>query len=66
MGFENDLRVLIKEPHPKLIKDGGIGKFLMQKQPSLEALPEANLISLFDLDNEFSLAYEIRFLIWNP
>ena len=59
MGYENDLRVLIKEPHPKLIKDGGIGKFLMHKQPSLEALPEANLISLFDLDNEFSLAYEV-------
>ena len=59
MGYENDLRVLIKEPHPKMIKDGGIGKFSMHKQPSLEALPEANLISLFDLDNEFSLAYEM-------
>ena len=59
MGYENDLRVLIKEPYPKMIKDGGIGKFLMHKQPSLEALPEANLISLFDLDNEFSLAYEM-------
>ena len=22
MGYENDLRVLIKEPHPKMIKDG--------------------------------------------
>ena len=33
MGYENDLRVLIKEPHPKLIKDGGIGKFFMHKQP---------------------------------
>ena len=59
MGYENDLRVLIKEPYPKMIKDGGIGKFLMHKQPSLEALPEAGLISLFDLDNEFSLAYEM-------
>ena len=37
MGYENDLRVLIKEPHPKMIKDGGIGKFSMHKQPSLEA-----------------------------
>ena len=59
MGYENDLRFLIKEPYPKMIKDGGIGKFSLHKQPSLEALPEANLISLFDLDNEFSLAYEM-------
>ena len=59
MGYENDIRVLIKEPYPKTIKDGGIGKFVMHKQPKEDSLPEAKLIFLFDLDNEFSLAYEM-------
>mgnify|MGYP003325998846 FL=1 len=59
MGYENDLRISIKEPYPKTIKDGGIGKFVMHKQPKEDSLPEAKLIFLFDLDNEFSLAYEM-------
>ena len=59
MGYENDLRISIKQPYPKTIKDGGIGKFVMHKQPKEDSLPEAKLIFLFDLDNEFSLAYEM-------
>ena len=31
----------------------------MHKQPTPESLPEANMIYLFDLDNEFNLAYEM-------
>ena len=59
IGYENDIRLLIKDPFIRMIKDGDIGKFSMHKQPSQEAMPEANLISLFDLDDEFCLAYEI-------
>ena len=59
MGYENDIRLIIKDPYIRMIKDGDIGKFSMHKQPSQEAMPEANLISLFDLDDEFCLAYEI-------
>ena len=59
IGYENDLRVAIKEPYPKTIKDGGIAKFSMHKQPTKDSLPEANLIFLFDLENQFSLAYEM-------
>ena len=59
IGYENDIRLLIKDPFIRMIKDGDIGKFSMHKQPSQEAMPEANLISLFNLDDEFCLAYEI-------
>ena len=59
IGYENDLRVLIKEPYEKGTKDGGIAKFSMHKQPTKDSLPEANLILLFDLENQFSLAYEM-------
>ena len=59
LGYERDLRILIKDPHSKKPKDGGIGKFIMHKQPTPESLPEANMIYLFDLDNEFNLAYEM-------
>ena len=59
LGYENELRVLIKEPHSKNLKDGGIGKFVMHKQPREDALPEANLLFVFDLENEFGLAYEM-------
>ena len=59
IGYENDLRVKIKKPHPKGIKEGGIGKFIMHKQPKEDNLPEAELVFLFDLENEFSLAYEM-------
>ena len=59
MGYENDIRLIIKDPYIRMIKDGDIGKFSMHKQPSQEAMPEANLISLFNLDDEFCLAYEI-------
>ena len=59
IGFENDLKVLIREPHPKTMRNGSIGKFAMQKQPQMDSLPEANLIFVFDQENEFSLAYEL-------
>ena len=59
LGYENELRVLIKDPHSKNLKDGGIGKFVMHKQPREDALPEANLLFVFDLENEFGLAYEM-------
>ena len=59
LGYERDLRILINDPHSKKPKDGGIGKFIMHKQPTPESLPEANMIYLFDLDNEFNLAYEM-------
>ena len=59
IGYENDLRVLIREPHTKTLRSGSMGKFLMQKQPKEGSLPEANLIFVFDQENEFSLAYEI-------
>ena len=59
IGYENDLRVLIREPHTKTLRSGGIGKFLMQKQPKVGSLPEADLIFVFDQENEFSLAYEL-------
>ena len=59
LGYENELRVLIKDPHSKSLKDGGIGKFVMHKQPREDALPEANLLFMFDLENEFGLAYEM-------
>ena len=59
IGYENDLKVLIREPHPKTMRNGSIGKFAMQKQPQMDSLPEANLIFVFDQENEFSLAYEL-------
>ena len=65
LGYENELRVLIKEPHSKNLKDGGIGKFVMHKQPREDALPEANLLFVFDLENEFGLAYEMAVINHN-
>ena len=59
LGYENELRVLIKEPFPKDIKGGGIGKFVMHRQPTENSLPEAKLLFVFDLENEFGLAYEM-------
>ena len=59
LGYEYDLKILIREPLQKTAKDGGIGKFTMHKQPSVDALPEANMTYLFDQDNEFTLAYEM-------
>ncbi|MDC0590325.1 VacB/RNase II family 3'-5' exoribonuclease [Gammaproteobacteria bacterium] len=59
LGYEYDLKILIREPLQKTAKDGGIGKFTMHKQPSVDALPEANMTYLFDQDNEFNLAYEM-------
>ena len=59
VGYENELRVLINEPFPKDIKGGGIGKFAMHRQPTENSLPEAKLLFVFDLENEFGLAYEM-------
>ena len=59
LGYENELRVLINEPYPKDLKDGGIGKFVMHRQPTENSLPEAKLLFVFDLENEFGLAYEM-------
>ena len=59
LGYENELRVLINEPYPRDLKDGGIGKFVMHRQPTENSLPEAKLLFVFDLENEFGLAYEM-------
>ncbi len=59
LGFENDLKILIKDPLNKELKNGAIGKFVMRKQPKENHLPEASLLSLFDLENEIDLAYEM-------
>ena len=59
IGYENDLKVLIREPHPKAMRNGSIGKFSMAKQPQIDSLPEANLKFVFDQENEFGLAYEL-------
>ena len=56
LGYENELRVLINEPYPRDLKDGGIGKFVMHRQPTENSLPEADLLFVFDLENEFGLA----------
>ena len=59
LGYENELRVLINEPYPRDLKEGGIGKFVMHRQPTENSLPEAKLLFVFDLENEFGLAYEM-------
>ena len=59
LGFENDFKILIKDPFDKQLKNGAIGKFIMRKQPQENHLPEASLLSIFDLENEIDLAYEM-------
>ena len=59
LGYENDFKILIKETYQGQLSDGGIGKFLIRKQPRENDLPEASLIALFDMENQIDLACEI-------
>ena len=59
IGFEHDLKIIVRDRKVGKIEEGYFGKFTIQKQPSEENLAEAELEMVFDSEDIFSLAYEM-------
>ena len=58
-GYENDLKIIVRETTVGTINDGSIAKFIIHKQPTEDSLAEADLVMAFDSDDDLSLAYEM-------
>ena len=59
IGFEHDLKIIVRDRKVGKIEEGYFGKFTILKQPSEENLAEAELEMVFDSEDIFSLAYEM-------
>ena len=49
----------MRETTVGMIDDGSIAKFIIHKQPTEDSLAEADLVMVFDSDDDLSLAYEM-------
>jgi len=59
IGFEHDLKIIVRDRKVGKIEEGYFGKFTVLKQPSEENLAEAELEMVFFFFYIFSLAYEM-------